>query len=40
MAALSCFQALLQSHVVSGVQKSAPAASDTTPPLPSTLVLL
>lgn len=39
MAALSCFQALLQSQGASGVQNSAPAASDTTPPLPSTLVL-
>ena len=39
MAALSCFQALLQSQGVSGVQKSAPAATDTRPPLSSTLVL-
>ena len=38
MAALSSFQALLQSQGASGVQKSAPAANDNTPPLPSTLV--
>lgn len=38
-AALSCFQALLQSHGASSVQNSALAASDTMPPLRSTLAV-